>query len=112
MSRQPIPSDYSLDALQRDLRKLEVGALPITYPLKQLEQDRSAQSVRELKRLLGIIDAMTVDERRRPTETIDDSRCRRIGAGAGVAPSEVKEMLRQFQEVQEIVRAARRMGGS
>ena len=38
----------------------------------------------EMNRLFGIIDSMTPDERRNPSKTIDQSRRRRIAAGAGV----------------------------
>lgn len=105
MSRQPMPGDYSLDDLRRDLQKL--GAVPPGGHLTELE--RLGLSPSDLKSLLGILDAMTVDERGRPMEAIDDSRCRRIAAGAGVAPSEVKELLRQFQGMQELVKALRRL---
>ena len=38
----------------------------------------------DMKRLFGIIDSMTPDERRNPSKIIDQSRRRRIAAGAGV----------------------------
>jgi len=109
--QQPIPGDYRLDDLRRDLQKLERGALPPTHPLKPLESDRSPQSLREVKRLIGILDAMTSDERARPMETIDDRRCRRIAVGAGVPPSQVKQVLRQFQGLQKVMKAARKLSG-
>ena len=50
----------------------------------------------DMKRLFGIIDSMTADERRNPTKVIDQSRRRRIAAGAGVEPHEVNELVKQF----------------
>ena len=50
----------------------------------------------DMKRLFGIVDAMTPDERLDPTRTIDQSRRRRIAAGAGVEPHEVNELVKQF----------------
>lgn len=56
-----------------------------------------------LRRLMGIIDSMTPEERRRP-EIIDLSRRRRIAAGAGVAPHDVGELIRVFEPIAEIMR--------
>jgi signal recognition particle subunit SRP54 len=50
----------------------------------------------DMKRLFGIIDSMTHDERRNPTKVIDQSRRRRIAEGAGVAPNEVNDLVKQF----------------
>ncbi len=49
-----------------------------------------------MKRLGGIIDSMTPAERRNPSKLIDQSRRRRIAAGAGVEPHEVNELVKQF----------------
>jgi signal recognition particle subunit SRP54 len=49
-----------------------------------------------MKRLGGIVDAMTPNERRNPSKLIDQSRRRRIAAGAGVEPHEVNELVKQF----------------
>ena len=39
---------------------------------------------KDMKRLFGIIDSMTPDERESPSKNIDQSRRRRIATGAGV----------------------------
>jgi signal recognition particle subunit SRP54 len=57
----------------------------------------------DLKRLYGIIDSMTPAERRNPTKTIDQSRRRRIAAGAGVEPHEVNELVKQFDVMSQIM---------
>ena len=51
---------------------------------------------KDMNRLFGIIDSMTPDERRNPSRTIDQSRRRRIAAGAGVQPNEVSDLVKQF----------------
>jgi signal recognition particle subunit SRP54 len=56
-----------------------------------------------MKRLFGIIDSMTPAERRNPTKTIDQSRRRRIAAGAGVQPNEVNELVKQFDAMSQIM---------
>jgi signal recognition particle subunit SRP54 len=56
-----------------------------------------------LKRLGGIIDSMTPDERRNPKQ-IDPSRRRRIAAGAGVEPHEINELVKQFDGMAAIMK--------
>lgn len=50
----------------------------------------------DMKRVVGIIDSMTLDERRDPSRIVDQSRRRRIAAGAGVEPHEVNQLVKQF----------------
>jgi signal recognition particle subunit SRP54 len=57
----------------------------------------------DLKRLFGIIDAMTPAERRQPTRLIDQSRRRRIAAGAGVEPHEVNDLVKQFDAMAQMM---------
>jgi len=51
----------------------------------------------EMKRLFGMIDSMTPAERRNPSKMIDQSRRRRIAAGAGVEPHAVNDLVKQFE---------------
>ena len=51
---------------------------------------------KDVDRLFGIIDSMTPGERRQPSRLIDQSRRRRIAAGAGVDPHEVSDLVKQF----------------
>jgi signal recognition particle subunit SRP54 len=57
----------------------------------------------DMKRLFGIIDAMTPEERRSPSKTIDQSRRRRIAAGAGVQPNEVNDLVKQFDAMSQMM---------
>ncbi len=61
----------------------------------------------ELARVEGIIHSMTVAERRDP-KIIDGSRKLRIANGSGVTTSEVNALLRQFGEMQKMMKG---MGG-
>ena len=56
-----------------------------------------------MTRLFGIIDSMTADERRNPSKIVDQSRRRRIAAGAGVEPHEVNELVKQFDGMKSIM---------
>ena len=56
-----------------------------------------------VKRLRGMVDSMTKEERRNP-DVIDISRRRRIAAGCGCEPHEIKQFLGQFDQVRVIMR--------
>jgi signal recognition particle subunit SRP54 len=62
-----------------------------------------AQADRELKRQIAIIDSMTRQERLR-AGVIDGSRRRRIAAGAGVQVQDVNRLLKQFMEMQKLMK--------
>src|SRR5262245_49932952 len=56
-----------------------------------------------LKRVQGMIDAMTKKERADP-DMIDTPRRRRIAKGAGVEPHEVNQFLKQFDQVRVLMK--------
>ena len=64
----------------------------------------------DMKRLGGIIDSMTPAERRNPSKMIDQSRRRRIAAGAGVEPHEVNELVKQFDGMAAMMKEMAGMG--
>jgi signal recognition particle subunit SRP54 len=57
----------------------------------------------EMKRIEAIIDSMTPDERRRP-DIIKASRRRRIALGSGTSTAEVNRLLKQFVEMQRVMK--------
>jgi signal recognition particle subunit SRP54 len=65
---------------------------------------------RELVRLEAIINSMTPQERRRP-EIIRSSRKRRISAGSGTQVQEVNRLLKQFGQMQKMMKQMSRKGG-
>jgi signal recognition particle subunit SRP54 len=65
---------------------------------------------RELVRLEAIINSMTPLERRRP-EIIKSSRKRRISAGSGTQVQEVNRLLKQFGQMQKMMKRMSRKGG-
>jgi signal recognition particle subunit SRP54 len=56
-----------------------------------------------LRRIEGIINSMTPQERRKP-ELLKASRKRRIAAGAGVQVQDVNRLLHQFEEMQKMMK--------
>jgi signal recognition particle subunit SRP54 len=58
---------------------------------------------KEVRRQIAIIDSMTPRERRRP-ELIDGSRRRRIANGSGTQVQDVNRLLKQFMEMQKMMK--------
>jgi signal recognition particle subunit SRP54 len=63
----------------------------------------------ELKRIEAIIQSMTIQERRNP-KIIKASRKRRIAGGSGVAVQDVNALLKQFREMQTMMKQMRKGG--
>ncbi len=61
------------------------------------------QDDKQLRRIEGIINSMTPQERRKP-ELIKASRKRRIAAGAGVPVQAVNQLLNQFEQMQKMMK--------
>jgi signal recognition particle subunit SRP54 len=79
-------------------------ALAAKLPNQALPPGALAQvDERMVRRQLGIIDAMTPGERRRPA-IIAASRKRRIAAGAGVPVQEVNRLLKQFMQMEKVMK--------
>lgn len=64
---------------------------------------RSGVSDSDLGRVEAIIRSMTPGERRDP-KIIDGSRKRRIASGSGTSPQDVNALLRQFAEMQKMMK--------
>ena len=71
----------------------------------QADMDRAE---RDMKRMEGILNAMTAKERRQPALLMDGktkaSRKRRIAAGAGVQIQDVNRLLNQFDQMQQMMK--------
>ncbi|MFP5349656.1 MAG: signal recognition particle protein [Gammaproteobacteria bacterium] len=65
---------------------------------------------KQMKRLVAIINSMTPAERRTP-DIIRGSRKRRIAAGSGTEVQEVNRLLKQFDQMQRVMKQMRKGGG-
>lgn len=92
--------------------------LPTQMAAKASEADLS-RAEKDIKRKEGIIQSMTPQERRKP-DLIKASRKRRIAAGAGVQVQDVNRMLKEFEQMQGmmkkmkgggLMKMMKRMGG-
>jgi signal recognition particle subunit SRP54 len=64
---------------------------------------------RQVRRIEGIIDAMTPVERAKP-ELLKASRKRRIAAGSGVPVQEVNRLLNQFEQMRSMMKQMKKGG--
>ncbi len=85
-----------------------MSMLPGMSAMSEMLGDVDAE--KDMRRLVGVIDSMTPDERRNPSKVIDQSRRRRIAAGAGVEPHEVNELVKQFDGMADIMKRMSSMG--
>ena len=106
-----LEGEFTLEDFLEQMRQLKkmgslqnlVGMLPGTPPElrnAEIEDERIMQ-------IEAIICSMTPEERAAP-RIIDGSRRQRIAVGSGTRPSEVSQLVRQFSEVQRMMK---RMGG-
>ncbi len=85
-----------------------MGKLPGTDDLPAQVKERVNDQ--ELTRLGAIIDSMTTHERRFPA-VIKASRKRRIAAGSGTQVPDVNRLLKQFDQMQRMMKKMNKKGG-
>jgi signal recognition particle subunit SRP54 len=85
-----------------------LGMLPGMGNLKQLAEHKPDE--RQLRRVEAIISSMTPEERRY-AEIIDGSRRKRIARGSGTAVEDVNRLLKQFGEMQKMLKMVGQMTG-
>jgi len=107
---------FDLDDLASQLRQLRkmggmsslMGMLPgIGKIKKQIDEANIDESL--LKRQEAIICSMTRKERRNP-KVLNGSRRRRIAAGSGTTVPEVNRLLKQYQDMSDMMRKATKLG--
>ncbi|MBF0334018.1 MAG: signal recognition particle protein [Alphaproteobacteria bacterium] len=107
---------FDLEDLASQLRQIRrmgdmkglLGMLPGIGKMKK-QLDGANLDDRVVARQEAIISSMTVIERRRP-EIIKASRKRRIAAGAGVSVQDVNKLLKQHQQMADIMKKVGKMG--
>jgi signal recognition particle subunit SRP54 len=75
--------------------------------MKGARAPNADQGDKDVRRQIAIINSMTRKERRNPG-LLDGSRRRRIAAGAGVQVQDVNRLMKQFMEMQKVMKS---MGG-
>jgi len=103
--------EFTLDDFRKQMSQISrlgplqkvMGMIPGMGSLMKHLDDVDAEQ--GMKRMLGIVDSMTADEKRNPTKVIDQGRRRRIAAGSGVEPHEVNELVKQFSAMSQVMTA-------
>ena len=99
--------EFTLDDFRTQLKQIAqpgliqkmMGLLPGMGQMREMMNNVDA--AKDVRRLIGVIDSMTKDERRNPTRIVDQARRRRIAAGAGVEPHEVNELIKQYDAMKQ-----------
>jgi len=107
---------FSLEDFRDQLKTLRkmgplehiMGLLPGMGNLKQLADHKPDE--RQLRRIEAMIGSMTSDERRH-ADIIDGSRKKRIARGSGTAVEDVNRLLKQFNEMQRMLKMVGEMTG-
>jgi signal recognition particle subunit SRP54 len=108
--------EFDLEDLLGQLRQLQsMGG--VTALLDKLPAQLAARASqvpqgneKEIRRQVAIICSMTPGERRYP-KTIDGSRKRRIATGSGTQVSEVNRLLKNFLQMQKMMKSMSGKGG-
>jgi signal recognition particle subunit SRP54 len=126
---QQAQADISKEELERQQKALAKGDFTLDDFRKQFEQMKKMGPMKDVMaampgmgdmipegedpevafaRIQGMIDSMTKAERKNP-DIIDLNRRRRIAAGSGTEPHEVKQFLGQFEQVRTLMRQMAKM---
>lgn len=100
--------EFTFDDFKVQMEKLSkpglmgrlLGLMPgMDQVQKMMESEDTSGGI---KRMVGIINSMTLAERRNP-KLIDVGRRQRIAAGAGVPPQEVNQLVKQFDMMKPVL---------
>jgi signal recognition particle subunit SRP54 len=108
--------EFTLDDFKRMLAQTRrlgplgkvLGMIPGMGGMQDMLGDADLE--KDMNRLFGIIDSMTPDERRSPSRLVDQSRRKRIAAGAGVEPHEVSDLVKQFDGMAAMMKGMAGLG--
>jgi signal recognition particle subunit SRP54 len=107
---------FSLEDFRNQLRTLRkmgplehiLGMLPGMGNVKQLADQKPDE--RQLRRIEAVINSMTPEERKH-AEVIDGNRRKRIARGSGTSVEDVNRLLKQFNEMQRMLKVVGQMTG-
>ncbi len=103
--------DYTLDDFRKQFEQIaQLGMKDVLSRMPGMGDmiPEGEDPEEALKRIQGMIDSMTKEERRNP-DIIDISRRRRIASGSGTEPHEIKQFLNQFDMVRTMMRQMAKM---
>ncbi|HKJ27125.1 MAG TPA: signal recognition particle protein [Anaerolineales bacterium] len=116
-AKKMLDGEFSLEDFRDQLRQVRsmgpigqlLGMMPGNVAGGALAQVDPNEAEKSFVRIEAIINSMTPDERNRP-KIINASRKRRIAAGSGTEVMEVNRLLRQFKEMQRMMKRLKKSG--
>jgi signal recognition particle subunit SRP54 len=116
-AKKMLDGEFSLEDFRDQLRQVRkmgpigqlLGMMPGNMAGGALAQVDPNEAEKSFVRIEAIINSMTPDERNRP-KIINASRKRRIAAGSGTEVMEVNRLLRQFKEMQRMMKRLKKSG--
>ncbi|NJL92567.1 MAG: signal recognition particle protein [Anaerolineae bacterium] len=114
LQKKLMKNQFTLEDFLQQLQQVKklgsIGQIMEMIPgMNKLRQEinlNDADAERNMKRVEAIIRSMTPEERAKP-KLIDASRKRRIARGSGTSVQEVNQLLKQFRDMQDLMK---RMG--
>ena len=112
-----LSGDFTLEDFADQLRQVRkmgpigqlMGMMPGNVAGGAMSQVDPQQAEKSLVKTEAIISSMTLAERRRP-KVINASRKRRIASGSGTQVQDVNQLLRQFKEMQRLMKRLKKSG--
>jgi signal recognition particle subunit SRP54 len=116
MAERATSGDFTLEDLALQLRSMKkmgpvsglLDLLPKGGAFRGLSQPDAVDD-KSLVSISAIIDSMTPDERRYP-QLLNGSRKKRIAAGSGTSVVEINRLVKQYQQMRKLMKAARKGG--
>jgi signal recognition particle subunit SRP54 len=116
-AQKMLSGEFTLEDFRDQLRQVRkmgpvgqlMGMLPGNMGGNALAQVDPQEAEKGLVRIEAIINSMTPKERQKP-KILNASRKRRIAAGAGTEVMEVNRLLKQYQEMQRMMKRLKKSG--
>lgn len=100
-------NSFTLSDLLDQMKQIQgmgpLGQVLSMIPGVKINDEEAQRGERELKKMEAIIYSMTLEEREKPS-IIDPKRKRRIAAGSGTRVEDVNRVLRQFEQMQKMMK--------
>jgi signal recognition particle subunit SRP54 len=112
-----LSGEFTLEDFRDQLRQVRkmgpigqlLGMLPGNLAGGMMSQVDPQEAEQSFVRIEAIINSMTPEERRKP-KVINASRKRRIASGSGTEVMEVNRLLRQFRDMQRMMKRLKKSG--
>jgi signal recognition particle subunit SRP54 len=116
-AKKMMSGEFSLEDFADQIRQIKklgplgqlMGMMPGNMTGGAMAQVDSNEAEKGLKQVEAIISSMTIRERQKP-KRIDASRKRRIAAGSGTDVQAVNRLLKQFKDMQRLMKRMKKTG--